>query len=179
MDRFIGLALILTSVLTFSFAADDLYDVLGVSRSSSARQIKQAYKQLAKEWHPDKNKDPEATDKFTKINEAYETLSDPEKRADYDRFGYTSAQDQRQRRAPQGFRSFDGFFDGFGPFGFGGREAASMDKFLVTLQHYETKLHPNSHQNPCFVYTYSDFCFNCMRIEPVIFKFMSDLENIG
>ncbi|KAK3785651.1 hypothetical protein RRG08_023906 [Elysia crispata] len=179
MTRFLQYALVVSCVLTISLAANELYDVLGVPRSASARQIKQAYKQLAKEWHPDKNKDPQATDKFTKINEAYETLSDPEKRANYDKFGYTAAQDQRQRPPPRGFHSFEDFFDGFGPFGFGGRETASMDKFLVTLRHYETKLHPGSHQNPCFVYTYSDFCFNCMRIEPVIFKFMSDLENIG
>ncbi|GFN76092.1 Dnaj-like protein subfamily c member 16 [Plakobranchus ocellatus] len=175
--------ILLTCVFTCVQAADELYDVLGVSKTASSRDIKQAYKQLAKEWHPDKNKDPGATDKFTKINEAYETLSDPEKRSSYDRFGYTAAQEQRQRPPPRGFHSFDEFFEGFGPFGgfggFGGRETASMEKFLVTLRHYETKLHPGSHQNPCFVYTYSDFCFNCMRIEPVIFKFMTDLENIG
>ncbi|XP_059178556.1 dnaJ homolog subfamily C member 16-like [Physella acuta] len=160
-------------------AADDLYDVLGVSRSASSQDIKKAYKNLAKEWHPDKNKDPSATDKFTKINEAYETLSDPQRRSNYDKFGYTAAQEQRPGANRGGFNPFDDFFGGFGPFGFGGRESSGLEKFLTTMRHYETVLHPGSHQNPCFVYAYSDFCFNCMRLEPVVFKFMSELENIG
>lgn len=144
------------------------------------QEIKKAYKNLAREWHPDKNKDPSATDRFTKINEAYETLSDPERRSNYDKFGYTAAQEQRPGTQRGGFHSFDEFFSGgFGPFGFGGRDSSNMEKYLTTLQYYETKLHPGSHQNPCFVYAYSDFCFNCMRLEPVVFKFMTELENLG
>ncbi|BFZ23270.1 hypothetical protein BsWGS_26309 [Bradybaena similaris] len=170
-------------LFSHSLAADDLYDVLGVPRSASSQDIKKAYKSLAREWHPDKNSDPSATDKFTKINEAYETLNDPERRSSYDKFGYTSAQDQRARGPGPGFHSFDEFFQGgfggFGPFGFGGREGGGMDKFLTTLQHYETKLHPSTSKNPCFIYAYTDLCFNCMRIEPVIFKFMTELENVG
>jgi len=60
---------------------------LGVSESASADEIKKAYRKLARKYHPDINKDPEAQEKFKEINAAYEVLSDPEKKAQYDQFG--------------------------------------------------------------------------------------------
>lgn len=65
----------------------DLYSVLGVSRTSSNAEIKKAYKKLAMQWHPDKTDSSDASDRFIKINQAYEVLSDPEKKQRYDRFG--------------------------------------------------------------------------------------------
>lgn len=69
--------------------SDDFYKVLGVSRSASDKEIKKAYRKLAIKWHPDKNKENKemAAEKFKKISEAYDTLSDQKKRASYDRFG--------------------------------------------------------------------------------------------
>ena len=58
------------------------YDVLGVAKDADARTIKSAYKKLAKKYHPDVN--PGAGEKFTEINDAYQTLSDPQKKAEYD-----------------------------------------------------------------------------------------------
>ncbi len=60
---------------------------MGVSENASADEIKKAYRKLARKYHPDINKDPEAQDKFKEINAAYEVLSDPEKKAQYDQFG--------------------------------------------------------------------------------------------
>ncbi|RAJ75029.1 curved DNA-binding protein [Chitinophaga dinghuensis] len=66
----------------------DYYKILGVEKSSTAEQIKKAYRKLAVKYHPDKNQgDKSAEDKFKEINEAYEVLSDPEKRKKYDQFG--------------------------------------------------------------------------------------------
>ena len=65
----------------------DFYEVLGVSKSASDTEIKKAYRKLALEWHPDRNKDPKATERFKEINKAYEILSDPQKKQAFDQFG--------------------------------------------------------------------------------------------
>ena len=65
----------------------DYYEILGVSRNASLDEIKQKYRELALKYHPDRNKDKNAEEKFKEINEAYAVLSDPEKRAQYDRYG--------------------------------------------------------------------------------------------
>ena len=64
-----------------------LYETLGISEGASADEIKKAYRKLARKYHPDINKDPEAQDKFKEINAAYEVLSDTEKKSQYDQFG--------------------------------------------------------------------------------------------
>jgi len=70
----------------------DYYKILGVSKDASEEDIKKAYRRLALQYHPDKNKSPEAEEKFKEINEAYEVLSDPEKRRIYDQFGSAAFQ---------------------------------------------------------------------------------------
>lgn len=67
--------------------ARDFYEVLGVSRTASQDEIQQAYRKLARRYHPDVNKDPGAEERFKDLNEAYSVLSDPKTRARYDRFG--------------------------------------------------------------------------------------------
>ncbi|KAJ1891855.1 mdj1 protein precursor, partial [Kickxella alabastrina] len=89
-------------------SSSDLYSVLGVKRDASASEIKKAYYQLAKKYHPDANKAEEAKDKFLKIQEAYDTLSDEGKRKSYDQFGTAD---------PQGMGGGPGGPGGFGGFG--------------------------------------------------------------
>jgi molecular chaperone DnaJ len=69
-------------------APRDYYEILGVARTANADELKSAFRQLARKYHPDVNKEPGAEDKFKEINEAYAVLSDPEKRSAYDRYGY-------------------------------------------------------------------------------------------
>ena len=81
-------------------APSDLYSVLGVSREATADEIKRAYSKLARKYHPDRNQgDKESEERFKEVQEAYDTLSDPEKRKQYDA---------------------GGMFSGFGPRGFSG-----------------------------------------------------------
>lgn len=91
-------------------AKRDYYEVLGVSRGASPEEIKKAYRRLAKKYHPDVNKDdPQAEQKFKEITEAYEILSDPNKRARYDRYGHAGFDDQTFGSQGQGFEGFGGF----------------------------------------------------------------------
>lgn len=70
----------------------DYYEILGISKSSSAADIKSAYRKSAMKFHPDRNKEPGAESKFKEINEAYEVLSDTEKKAAYDQYGHAAFQ---------------------------------------------------------------------------------------
>ena len=69
-------------------AKRDYYEVLGLQKGASQEEIKKAYRSLAKKYHPDVNKEPGAEEKFKEINEAYDTLSDEQKKARYDQFGF-------------------------------------------------------------------------------------------
>lgn len=83
---------------------------MGVSKNSSAKEVKKAYYQLAKKYHPDTNKDdPNASKKFQEVSEAYEILSDDTKRKEYDTFGTTTEQMNRSGSAGPGGTTHQGF----------------------------------------------------------------------
>ncbi|HLS12736.1 MAG TPA: molecular chaperone DnaJ [Flavobacteriaceae bacterium] len=115
---------------------EDYYDILKVSKDASENDIKRAYRRKAIKYHPDKNPDDsEAEEKFKKAAEAYEVLSDPEKRAQYDRFGHQAFQGGAGGFGGGGmnmddiFSQFgDIFGGGFGGFGGGGQRGARRAK---------------------------------------------------
>lgn len=107
----------------------DYYEVLGVSKTASDAEIKSAFRKLAKQYHPDVNKTPEAEEKFKEIGEAYAILSDPEKRKTYDQYGHAAFDGTGNAGGFGGFNAedidlssiFDDLFGGgFTNFGFGG-----------------------------------------------------------
>ena len=86
----------------------DYYEILGIDRNATDEEIKRAFRKLAFKYHPDHNHGDRTGERFKEVNEAYEVLSDPDKRAAYDRFGH----DGGERFRGQGFEGFD--FGGFG-----------------------------------------------------------------
>jgi molecular chaperone DnaJ len=102
----------------------DYYDVLGVPRNSSAEEIKKAFRKLAFQCHPDHNSDPEATEKFKEVNEAYEVLCDTEKRASYDRFGKVLNSEWQSGFDSFNFGGFGDIFDAF----FGGSTTTAKSR---------------------------------------------------
>ena len=95
-------------------AKRDYYEILGVSKSASADEIKKSYRRLAMKFHPDRNKDDSAASekKFKEAKEAYEVLKDSEKKATYDQFGHDGLRAGQGGRG--GFHSAEGFGDIFG-----------------------------------------------------------------
>ncbi len=116
----------------------DYYEILGLNKNASADDIKKAYRKLAHKFHPDKAKGDhkEAEAKFKEIDEAYQILSDPQKKATYDRFGHAGVGQGSQGNGSGGFNPFGGQGGGFefdfggargGGFGFGGFETMIED----------------------------------------------------
>uniref|UniRef100_A0A8D1QHN4 DnaJ homolog subfamily C member 16 n=1 Tax=Sus scrofa TaxID=9823 RepID=A0A8D1QHN4_PIG len=179
--------IVLVLILQILSALDfDPYRVLGVSRTASQADIKKAYKKLAREWHPDKNKDPGAEDKFIQISKAYEILSNEEKRSHYDHYGdagenqgYQKQQQQREYHFRHFHENF--YFDeSFFHFPFNSERRDSIDeKYLLHFSHYVNEVVPDSFKKPYLIKITSDWCFSCIHIEPVWKEVVQELEGLG
>ena len=90
----------------------DYYEVLGVARGANDSEIKKAFRRLARELHPDVNASPDAEPRFKEAAEAYEVLSDSERRATYDRYGHEGLRSSGQAANAQGFSSVSDIFGG-------------------------------------------------------------------
>jgi len=120
----------------------DLYNILGIPATASAEEVKQAYRKLARTHHPDMNPDPQSQERFKEINQAYETLSDPQKRSEYDQMKSWSGGNHRtqfhQSHHPGNFNHI--FEHMFNNMGFGGfeqratRNADSVFQLNISLE---------------------------------------------
>ncbi|PPQ68663.1 hypothetical protein CVT25_012317 [Psilocybe cyanescens] len=126
------IVLVVLVLVTF-VAAADLYKILDVHKSASEKDIRAAYKRLSKKYHPDKNKDPDAEDKFVDIARAYEVLSDPTKRQIYDRHG------EEGLKAHEGGQHQPNPFDVFSSF-FGGHHQQQTRRGPSSLTEFEVSL---------------------------------------
>lgn len=105
-------------------AKRDYYEVLGLPRNASEDDLKKAFRRLARQYHPDVNKDADAENKFKEANEAYEVLSDPQRRAAYDQFGHRGAGNGFNQSGYEGFGGLGDLFETF----FGGAGASTSTR---------------------------------------------------
>jgi len=149
-------------------AKRDYYEVLGLNRDAEDEAIKKAYRKLAMKWHPDRNPDnPKAEEHFKEAKEAYEILSDPDKRAAYDRYGHAGV-DASAAASAGGFGAagFSGFADAFGDifgdiFG-GGRQRSGVYRGADLRYNLEVTLEQAAHgtETKIRIPTYED-CATC------------------
>ncbi|KAK2897886.1 dnaJ homolog subfamily C member 16 [Channa argus] len=184
MPLTLGVVVVLSALLTGAIHAApemDPYKILGVTRTASQAEIKKVYKRLAKEWHPDKNKNPGAEDMFIKITKSYEILSSEDKRANYDRYGQTD-DTQPYGGGHYGQRHdsfyFDETFFNF-PFNSKNHRDFADSKYTLHFNQYVKDVVPDSYKRPYLIKITSDWCFSCIHIEPVWKEVVQEMENLG
>uniref|UniRef100_A0A3B4YP06 DnaJ homolog subfamily C member 16 n=1 Tax=Seriola lalandi dorsalis TaxID=1841481 RepID=A0A3B4YP06_SERLL len=184
MSLLLAVVLVLSVLLTGATHAGpemDPYKILGVTRSASQAEIKKVYKRLAKEWHPDKNKNPGAEDMFIKITKSYEILSNEDKRANYDRYGQTD-DTQPYSSGRYGHRHDSFYFDeSFFNFPFNSKTHRDFadSKYTLHFNQYINDVVPDSYKRPYLIKITSDWCFSCIHIEPVWKEVVQEMETLG
>ncbi|KAM5151590.1 dnaJ homolog subfamily C member 10 [Mantella aurantiaca] len=161
------LCVIIISLAVLVCMDQDYYSLLGVSRASSSREIRQAFKKLALKLHPDKNKnDPDAHDQFLKINRAYEVLKDEDLRKKYDKYGEKGLEDQQQGGR---YESWNFYKNDFGIY--------DDDPEIVTLDRGEFDGAINSGQ-VWFINFYSPRCSHCHDLAPTWREFAKEMDGL-
>ncbi|XP_060523607.1 dnaJ homolog subfamily C member 16 [Cylas formicarius] len=158
------------------------YQILGVHRKASQQEIRQAYKQLVKEWHPDKSKELDAESRFVEIKQAYELLSDSDRRRLYDQQGITDEDAHKKPERSTFFTSspLDDLFSHHGGyFNFQENDIVFFHKLSITTRQYDKIVVPKSEKTPHLIYFYSDFCFPCLQTAPYCRKLLEYLEPLG
>lgn len=158
------------------------YKILGVHRKASPAEIRKAYTQLAKIWHPDKSKDPDAEARFVEIKQAYELLSDPDRRQRYDDKGITEEDINKRQEHPHFFTGnpFDDLFAQHGAhFNFQENDIMFFHKLSISTRQYDKLVVPKSQRTPHLIFFYSDWCLPCLQAAPFCRKLVDYLEPLG
>lgn len=158
------------------------YKILGVRNTASQSEIRKAYKQLVKEWHPDKSNDPNAEEKFVEIKQSYELLIDPDRRKRYDIHGITEEDFyKRPEYAPlHTNHPFEDLFAQHGAhFNFQENDITFFHKLSITTRQFDKIIVPKSSTVPHLIFFYSDWCFQCIQTAPYCRKLVDYLEPLG
>ncbi|KAK2580353.1 hypothetical protein KPH14_001249 [Odynerus spinipes] len=172
-------------LLPFTVGAEPLgnpYEILGIPRHATLRDIRKAYKNLVKEWHPDKTDHPAAENKFVEITKAYELLTDPERRRKFDNHGITEEGFPRYRRESSHVNTLDPLEELFSrnfKFHYQNRDIALFHKMSITYRSFENVIVPKTFRTPYLILFYSDWCFACLQVEPTWRRLIDELEPLG
>ncbi|XP_043250790.1 dnaJ homolog subfamily C member 16 [Colletes gigas] len=182
---FIVIFIITTHLLSSASGIEILgnpYKILGVHKRATLQEIRKAYKNLVKEWHPDKTDHPGAENKFVEITKAYEILTDPERRQKFDNHGITEESIPRQRRDSSRFNVLDPLEELFGgnfKFHYQTRDISLFYKMSITYRSFENVIIPKTYRTPYLILFYSDWCFACLQVEPTWRRLVDELEPLG
>ncbi|XP_017290113.1 dnaJ homolog subfamily C member 16 [Kryptolebias marmoratus] len=158
----------------------DPYQVLGVGRSASQAEIKRAYKNLVREWHPDKSRDPKAEDMFIKISKSYQILSNEERRSNFDRYGQMDENQPFGQSQHHGFRSFhSSFYFDESFFHFPRSRDFDDSKYMLHHAQFNSDVLPDSYKRPYLIKVTAEWCLECMYFEPVWKQAVQELEPLG
>ncbi|XP_070072582.1 dnaJ homolog subfamily C member 16 isoform X2 [Drosophila takahashii] len=164
-------------------ALNDPYAILGVNNFATAQEIRKAYKQLAKEWHPDKIKNDGPGEKFIQIKLAYELLSDTERRRVFDRHGI-SDEDSHYLQKKYDYSGYNRFALDQNEDAFGNRFVIDQNivlfhKLSVSANYFEKTILSNKAKKVHVVMFYNDWCFKCTQIAGTFKKIIDVLEPLG
>ncbi|XP_041451721.1 dnaJ homolog subfamily C member 16, partial [Drosophila obscura] len=165
------------------FASNDPYAALGINSLATTQEIRKAYKQMAKEWHPDKNQVPGAEEKFVEIKKSYELLSDSNRRRIYDRHGVID-EDSHYLQQKHDYSGYDRFAsdqaeDIFGKHFIIDQDIVLYHKLSVTANYFENTILIKSAKQLHIIMFYNDWCFQCTRLVGAFKKLIDVLEPLG
>lgn len=150
---------------------EDFYEILGVGKDATTREIRKAFKKLALKHHPDKSKEKDAQEKFLKINKAYETLKDEDKRKRYDQFGDEEEEEGgRKPNQNQGYQSWNYYHDDFGLY--------DDDPEIITLDYYDFRRSVSDAYEYWMINFYSPQCGHCHELAPTWRRVARKLDGI-
>ncbi|KAL5287390.1 dnajc16 family protein [Megaselia abdita] len=149
------------------------YTVLGLKKDATAEIIRQQYKKLVKEWHPDKSKHPQAEAKFIEITKAYELLSDPDRRSIYDNYGILNEDSVLLRKGDNRHSFHQEFMNPFE------EDLSLFHEISISQKYFDQYVISKSKNNPYLIIIYSNFCFKCSTLVSVIKKLQGILDPLG